>query len=99
MVTELRSYLRTNKWSMDPQKLSDFTKNKLLPDEAKKYLHHIVEKEMPAGLKRYLEIELFPRVRMKVGKGISLQTARRWLHKEGFQYTAHKKALYYDGHE
>ena len=68
MVTELRSYLRTNKLSMDPQKLSDFTKNKLLPDEAKKYLHHIVEKEMPAGLKKYLEIELFPHVRMKLAK-------------------------------
>jgi hypothetical protein len=84
---------------MNPQKLSDFTKNKLLPHEAKKYLHHIVEKEMPTGLKKYLETELFPRVQMKIGKGISLRTARRWLHKEGFRYTAHKKALYYDGHE
>jgi hypothetical protein len=99
VATELRSYLRTNKWSMDPRKLSDFANNKLLPDEAKKYLHHIVEKELPAGLKAYLEVELFPRVQMKVGKGISLRTARRWLHKEGFRYTAHKKALYYDGHE
>lgn len=99
VATELRSYLRTNKWSMDPKKLSAFTKNKLLPDEAKKYLHHVVEKEMPAGLKKYLEVELFPRIQMKVGRGISLRTARRWLHKEGFRYTAHKKALYYDGHE
>lgn len=99
VATELRSYLRTNKWSMDPQKLSAFTKNKLLPDEAKKYLHHVVDKEMPAGLKKYLEVELFPRIQMKVSKGISLRTARRWLHKEGFRYTAHKKALYYDGHE
>ncbi|KAF8236655.1 hypothetical protein L208DRAFT_1525019 [Tricholoma matsutake] len=65
VVTELQSYLQTNKWSMDPQKLLDFTKNKLLPDEAKKYLHCIVEKEMPAGLKKYLEIELFPHVQMK----------------------------------
>ena len=57
---------------MDPQKPLDFTKNKLLPDEAKKYLHHIIEKEMPAGLKKYLEIKLFPHVWMKVGKGILL---------------------------
>ena len=57
---------------MDPKKLSAFTKNKLLPDEAKKYLHHVVEKEMPASLKRYLEVELFPRIQMKVGRGISL---------------------------
>ncbi|KAF8218981.1 hypothetical protein L208DRAFT_1345003 [Tricholoma matsutake] len=36
---------------------------------------------------------------MKVGRGISLCTACRWLHAEGFCYTEHKKALYYDGHE
>jgi hypothetical protein len=83
----------------NPQKLSDFTKNKLLPDEAKKYLHNIVETEMPTGLKRYLELELFPCIQMKVSMGISLQTARRWLHKEGFKYMAHKKGLYFDGHE
>ena len=70
--TELRSYIQTNKWSTNPQKLPDFTKNKLLPDEAKKYLHNIVETEMPAGLKRYLELELFPCIHMKVSKGISL---------------------------
>ena len=70
--TELCSYIRTNKWSTNPQKLSDFTKNKLLPDEAKKYLHNIVKTEMPAGLKRYLELELFLRIQMKVSMGISL---------------------------
>jgi hypothetical protein len=46
---------------MNPQKLADFTKNKLLPDESKKYLRHVVSKEMPAGLKKYMELELFPR--------------------------------------
>jgi hypothetical protein len=97
--TELRSYMRMNKWSMNPQKLSDFTKNKLLPDEAKKYLHCIVETEMPAGLKKYLELELFPCIQIKVSRGISLRTARCWLHKEGFRYTPHKKGLYFDGHE
>ncbi|KAN0133340.1 hypothetical protein V8E53_008780 [Lactarius tabidus] len=70
--TELCSYIQTNKWSTNPQKLSDFTKNKLLPDEAKKYLHNIVETEMPTGLKRYLELELFPHIQMKVSTGISL---------------------------
>jgi len=99
ICTELRSHLRTNKWSMNPQKLSEFTKNKLLPDEAKKYLHQIVEKEMPTGLKKYMELELFPWIQMKVAKGISLRTACCWLHKEGFKYTAYKKVLYYDGPE
>ena len=84
---------------MNPQKLADFTKNKLLPDESKKYLHHLISREMPASLKKYMELKLFPRIQMKVVGGISLQTACRRLHKEGFRYMAHKKALYFDGHE
>ena len=31
--------------------------------------------------------------------GISLATARHWLHSEGFKYTTHKKGLYFDGHD
>jgi hypothetical protein len=54
---------------------------------------------MPRGLKQYLEHELFPRVHLKVGRGISLSTARRWLHREGFRYTTFKKGLYFDGHD
>jgi hypothetical protein len=96
---ELRTYVRSNKWAMNPQKLQDFTNNKLLPEEAEKYCKQLVNKEMPKGLKRYMELELFPRVHMKVGKGISLSTARRWLMREGFRYTQHKKAIYYDGHD
>ncbi|KAK0431882.1 uncharacterized protein EV420DRAFT_1285416 [Desarmillaria tabescens] len=94
---EMRAFLRSNKWTMNPQKLADFTQNKLLPDEAKKYAKEVLDKEMPTGLKNYLEIELFPRVHQKVNRGISLQTARRWLRAEGFQYTEFKKGLYYDG--
>jgi hypothetical protein len=59
----------------EPQKLADFTKNKLLPDELKKYLHHTVSMEMPAGLKKYMELKLFPCIQMKVTRGISLWTA------------------------
>ncbi|KDQ30052.1 hypothetical protein PLEOSDRAFT_1036066 [Pleurotus ostreatus PC15] len=68
---ELRSYVRSNKWAMDPKKLADFSANKLAPDVAAKYLREIVDKEMPAGLKRYMEVELFPRIHLKVAKGIS----------------------------
>ena len=71
----------------------------MLPKEADKYLKQITEKEMPRALKRHLELEIFPRIHMKVGRGISVSTARRWMHHEGFQYMAYKKALYYDGHE
>ncbi|KAF9502066.1 hypothetical protein BDN71DRAFT_1500217 [Pleurotus eryngii] len=99
ICTELRSFVRTNKWAMDPAKLVAFSKNKLLPDAAEKYVHHIVDQEMPRGLKKYIDAELLPRLHLKVGKGISVSTARRWLRKEGFRYMAHKKGLYYDGHE
>jgi hypothetical protein len=84
---------------MNPQKLAEFSKSQLIPAEAEKYLCQIVEKEMPRGLKRYMEVELFPRIQPKVGKGISISTARRWLHREGFRYMEHKKALYFDGHD
>ena len=77
-------------WAMNPQKLSDFTKNKLLPAEADKYLKHLVNDEMPKALKKYLEVDIFPRIQMKVSKGISLTTAHQWLHTEGFQYMKHQ---------
>jgi hypothetical protein len=30
---------------------------------------------------------------------ISISTVHCWLHREGFRYMQHKKALYYDGHD
>jgi hypothetical protein len=72
--SELRTYVRSNKWAMNPQKLKDFANQKLLPAEAAKYCQEICDKEMPQGLKKYMEIELFPRIHMKVGKGISIST-------------------------
>jgi hypothetical protein len=99
ICAELRSYVRSNKWSMNPEKLAKFSQNKLVPEVAAKYAHHITNIEMPQGLKKYLEVELFPRIHLKAGKGVSLHTARRWLHREGFKFTEHKKSLYFDGHE
>ncbi|KAJ7586722.1 hypothetical protein C8J56DRAFT_1085285 [Mycena floridula] len=96
--TEMRAYLRSNKWAMDPAKLQEFTEKKMVPAAAKAYLQTIVDEEMPQGLKKYLELELFPHIHLKVAKGISVRTARHWLQAEGFRYTEHKKALYYDGH-
>lgn len=96
---ELRTYVRSNKWAINPQKLHEFTNKIMLPAEAAKYCQEICDKEMPQGLKKYMELELFPRIHMKVGKGISVSTARRWLQGEGFKYTLHKKAIYYDGHD
>lgn len=99
ICAEIRSYLRSNKWATNPRKFAEFSAQKMLPKEADKYLKQITEKEMPRALKRHLELEIFPRIHMKVGRGISVSTARRWMHREGFQYMAYKKALYYDGHE
>ena len=70
----------------------------MLPAEADKYAKEI-DKEMPKGMKRYLELELFPRIHLKIGKGISLTTVRNWMHRNGFQYQTYKKAVYFDGHE
>ncbi|KAJ7787651.1 hypothetical protein B0H14DRAFT_3505217 [Mycena olivaceomarginata] len=96
---ELRSYVRSEKWAMDPEKLVQFSQQKMVPAAADKYLRKIIEEEMPAGLKEYMEVELFPRISFKVGRGVSLRPARRLLQREGFLYTEHKKGLYYDGHE
>ena len=46
-----------------------------------------------------MELDLFPHIHLKVGKGISLATARRWLRHEGFRYTSYKKGLYFNGHD
>jgi hypothetical protein len=60
---------------------------------------HSKNNEMLKGLKKYMELELFPRVHMKVGRGISLNSARCWLQKEGFKFISHQKGLYFDGHD
>ena len=72
ICAELHSYVRSNKWSVNPQKLAEFSKNNMVVKEAEKYLCHLVDSEMPCGLKRYMDLELFPRIHMKVGKGISV---------------------------
>ncbi|KAJ7186678.1 hypothetical protein C8R46DRAFT_880233, partial [Mycena filopes] len=81
---ELRSYVRSEKWAMNPAKLAEFSQQKMVPAAAEKYLQTITEEEMPAGLKKYMESELFPRIAFKVGRGVSLRTARRLLQREGF---------------
>ena len=84
---------------MDPEKLALFSAGKLVPAAADIYLKQITGDEMPRGLRKYMEIELFPRVPLKPGHGVSLATARRWLHCEGFRYISHKKGLFFDGHD
>ena len=99
VCAELQSYVRSNKWALNPAKLVAFTWDELIPAKAEKYAHQIIDKEVPVGLKKYLEVELFPCIHLKVGNGISLSTAHWWLHWEGFRYMKYKKGLYYDGHD
>ncbi|PCH34831.1 hypothetical protein WOLCODRAFT_79044 [Wolfiporia cocos MD-104 SS10] len=91
---ELRSYVRSNKWSMNLEKLAEFTKGTMTPAIAQEYLKEIVHREMPEGLKKYMELELFPQIHMKVGQGISLRTARDWLPHDG-----KKKSWVLDGEQ
>lgn len=99
ICAELHSYVRSNKWAIDPVKLTNFSSKKMVPKAVETYGANLMKKEVPMGLKRYLELELFPWIHMKVTRGVSLSTARRWLHREGFRFTEHRKALYFDGHE
>jgi len=51
-------YMCSNKWAMDAPRLTDFSKNRLVPAEAEKYLCSVVQDEMPQGLKWYMELAL-----------------------------------------
>jgi hypothetical protein len=48
---ELRSYVRSNKWAMDPGKLADFTAQRMIPNAAKTYGTNLMRTEIPTGLK------------------------------------------------
>jgi hypothetical protein len=63
----LRAYAWSNKWAMDPMQLIQFSRNQLIDTAADKYLQHIIQEEMPCGLKCYMEVELFPCIHLKVG--------------------------------
>ena len=65
ICTELQSYVCSNKWAIDPANLANFTAQKIIPTAAKAYGTHLIMDEIPRSLKRYLELELFPRIHMK----------------------------------
>lgn len=96
----IRSYLRSNKWSINPVKLRNFVNNELASKEAEAYAKEVMEVEMPTGLRQYIQDVILPRMQLKTkGKGFSLSAMRDLLLSEGFKYTKHKKALYFDGQE
>ena len=67
---ELQSYIWSNRQAINLAKLAAFIQDELILTEAERYVHQIVNKETPAGLKKYMEVELFPCIHLKVGKGI-----------------------------
>ncbi|KNF00188.1 hypothetical protein PSTG_06598 [Puccinia striiformis f. sp. tritici PST-78] len=50
----------------------------------------------PVSFHRHACDEVLPKHSQKP---ITVKTAKRWMHKLGFQPTLHKKTIYYDGHE
>ncbi|KAJ3820387.1 hypothetical protein F5880DRAFT_1451657, partial [Lentinula raphanica] len=63
---ELRSWLCTNKWSMNPAKLAAHTQESIITPEIRKYVQSAVNEEMPQGLIQYVDTVLFPRIQLKV---------------------------------
>lgn len=100
IAAELRDFVRSNKWAMDPKKLAAFSKDTLVPMAMRSdYFKKVFDNELPAALMRYLEVELFPRIHVKPSRGWGISTCRRMLRALGFKYTEHAKGLYFDGHE
>ncbi|KAG2155942.1 uncharacterized protein EDB93DRAFT_1101707 [Suillus bovinus] len=60
IATELHAYVCSNKWVVNPEKLIQLSQDKLIPAEATKYMQNLVEEEMLCGLKKYMELEIFP---------------------------------------
>jgi hypothetical protein len=62
ICAELRSYVRSNKWAIDPAKLANFSTQTMVPKAAGAYGTDFMKTKIPDGLKRYLEHDLFPRI-------------------------------------
>ncbi|KAH9037972.1 hypothetical protein EDB83DRAFT_2524536 [Lactarius deliciosus] len=95
---ELRSYMRSNKWAIDPSKLQMLLRQQLPFAEAETYMQRILGEEIPQGLKDHFESVILPRLHLQ-SNGISLSTIHRMMIEDGFAFTIHKKAIFYDGHK
>ena len=78
----MRTYLRGKKWAADPAKLRDFSSGTMVPELAQHYAQQL--SEMPKRLGEYLNGTHLPRISIKYQRGISFNTARRWMKREGF---------------
>ncbi|KAG1813639.1 uncharacterized protein BJ212DRAFT_1301019 [Suillus subaureus] len=55
IATELRTYVHSNKWVINPEKFIQLSQDRLIPAEATKYAQKLVEEEMPHGLKKLVQ--------------------------------------------
>ncbi|KAG1763413.1 hypothetical protein EDD22DRAFT_979392 [Suillus occidentalis] len=85
ITTELCAYLRSNKWSMNPEKLAKFTNNEMITKEADLYLKNVINDEMPNALKRYIESELFPRIQLKMTAQSNDMNDKEWVFDNEFK--------------
>ena len=46
ICAELRSYVRSNKWAMDPAKLAEFSQKTMVPAAAEAYAQQIIKNEI-----------------------------------------------------
>ncbi|KAG2113838.1 uncharacterized protein F5147DRAFT_744070 [Suillus discolor] len=65
--------------SMNPEKLAKFTNNEMITKEADLYLKNVVNDEMPNALKRYIELELFPRIHLKMTAQSNDMNDKEWV--------------------
>ncbi|KAJ3984700.1 hypothetical protein F5890DRAFT_1411020 [Lentinula detonsa] len=74
----IRTYLRSNKWALNPQKLEQLMKGELVSEEASEYRREIEHNEMPRGLKVFIEEKVLPRLHVKPASslGLSLSSMR-----------------------
>jgi hypothetical protein len=93
-------YLRSHKWSSNPIQLQKLIRNELQRSEAQEYAREIVSEQMPLGLKHHIESVILPCFQLKpCVSGLLLSSMSCLMLQEGFEYTEHKKAIYFDGHE
>ncbi len=91
----MREFVRQHKSRIDPGKLRTFAKESMIPAAMEKEARD----GLPRDLNRYVCLTLLPRINYQPIKTIGIATARRWLRREGFRYTAYTKDLYLDGHD
>ncbi len=61
---ELQSYMRSEKWEMDPAKLQSFLRKELPFAKAETYMQQILGEEMPQGLKHHFKTVVLPRLHL-----------------------------------